>query len=218
LLHETTYTCQLNRQHRQVQATGVIKVLKIAFGKSNFTHGKVVLLNPTGDLGLPLWYQSLAFANMKHSSVDLLSVQSLDKLRGIRSPYVLVTQNAATGALEISQFGSAAEPFLISGDYSTDSWAGKNLSITVGSKDCKALSMSYWAPPQFKPLTLTITSGSSPSVFLSVTSTEAVYKVANPVDLGQINLKFDRTYVPYEVGMGQDRRELAAHLNFKCSR
>ena len=188
------------------------KVYFEALANTNDTATKVAIVSTEDFKAFDRWYKNFFEINYPGTAFDpdyYYSVSEATSHDGIAS--VLTLESGILTDLR-SSFGS--DGYLLMGDYWSDGWVGKNLSVSTSSQICRVVrvdfqdsifSNSVQIYNGSRKLTPKMSLNGAKSIDLEVKRVFDTFK-----------FDFKDTYIPSELGLNPDMRSLATRMQFSC--
>jgi hypothetical protein len=196
-------------------ALGASKNAKVYFealANTNDIATKVAIVSTEDFKAFDLWYKNFFEINYPGTSFDpdyYSSVSEATSHDEIAS--VLTLESGILTELQ-SSFGSKG--YVLMGDYWSDGWVGKNLSLSTSNQTCRVIRVDFLG--SIFSNSVQIYNGDR------MLTLEKSLKEAKSIDL-EINRVFDTfkfdfkdTYIPNKLGLNPDVRSLATRMEFSC--
>ncbi len=188
------------------------KVYFEALVNTSDSTSKVAIVSTEDFKSFDLWYKNFFEINYPATPFDpnyYSSVSEATSDDGISSLLIL-----KDGILTDLRNSFDSNGYMLTGDYWSDGWVGKNLSVSTSSQICQVLRVNFLGSVFSN--SVQIYNGSR------MLSSEKSLKEAKTIDL-EVKRSFDTfrfvfndVYVPNELGLNPDVRSLATRMEFSC--
>jgi len=175
-------------------------------------QNRVYLLDRTGSFDMNTFI--LAFrANNNFVDVPLQYIKDLKEIENYASGDVILESDTTSYDAGFRVFDSVKNSILMYGDFYSDSWAGKSVKIVSEPVFCKEIELSIL--PSAWAGTFEVKFGQSVEEYKIV---DSIIYLKYPVSEGQneVTINFRRVFVPYKLGLNDDRRELSHRIQARC--
>ncbi len=188
------------------------KVYFEALVNTSDSASKVAIVSTEDPKAFDLWYKNFFEINYPVTPFDpnyYSSISEANSDDGISS--ILTLDN---GILTDLRSSFRINGYVLTGDYWSDGWVGKNLSVTTSSQTCRVIRVNFLGSV-FRN-SVQIYNGSRKLAF------EKSLKEAKTIDLevqrvfDTFKFDFKDTYIPNELGLNSDVRSLATRMQFSC--
>lgn len=121
-------------------------------------------------------------------------------------------------SVTLAKIYGVAPPFVELGDLFTDGWVGREFSVTAIDRTCKTVIVRLSNPVPVSPevrFTATADSGAPITGTVGPTTTDLRFRTSGSTE--HISFRFSRTFIPSRLGLGADKRALAANVTVECA-
>jgi hypothetical protein len=179
---------------------------------SEGNQNRIYLLDRTESFDLNSFNSAFgANNNLKQSTLQ--RIKDLGEIENYSSGDVILERDTSSYDAGFRAFDSVINSIVIYGDYYGDLWAGKSVKIVSEPVFCKKLEISVL--PSVWTGRFEVKIGQS---LENYEVGDSIVSLTYPVSKGQteFTINFKRVFVPYKLGLNDDRRELSHRIQTRC--
>jgi hypothetical protein len=205
----------------QVAASTALQVLIPAWEEASASGGRVTVVEANADAAYGPAFNASVRANSALPEVQVEVMSDPGQAMSDISKGPIIQVGSETGLLSRLDADNGSGMVAI-GDWSTDGWAGEKVQLVTVNPKCRTAKLTV-EPSPWGPNILSATTSYPDGRVRQIRHVEVA---AAPVELiweipegprARIDLAFSRTWVPAQMGTGDDLRHLANRLQFRCS-
>jgi hypothetical protein len=215
LLMNIVYTQRLDGLY-YVRTQNVVKsqidsVLPYVLNSNEIKNG-IYLLDQSGSFDINSFNVNFR-ANNNFQNSNLQLINDLSEIKSYSSSDVILEMDTTSYDAGFRVFDAVKNSVSISGDFYGDSWAGKSVRIVSVPVLCRQVEIGILPSPWTG--TFDVNFGQS---IRKYKISDSIIFLTFPVskELNEVIIDFKKTFVPYKLGLNDDRRELSHRIQTRC--
>lgn len=178
----------------------------------NAEREKVYFLDPKGEFDL-VSFESALRNNRGIADFSFTLIKDLAEIANLTSDVLIFEVNPKSYNSGLQVVNAAERSISIEGNYFSDSWSGKAIVIKAIPSLCKRLKIDVF--PSDWDNSFVVSNGQTSEAYEISDKTINVYAAVNESNRN-FAIVFEKTYVPFDIGLNDDRRQLSHRVTTNC--
>lgn len=178
----------------------------------NADREKVYFLDPKGEFDL-VSFESALRNNRGIADFGFTLIKDLAEITNLTSDVLIFEVNPKFYNSGLQVVNAAERSISIEGNYFSDSWSGKAIVIKAIPSLCKRLKIDVF--PSDWDNSFVVSNGQTSEAYEISDKTINVYAAVNESNRN-FAIVFEKTYIPFDIGLNDDRRQLSHRVSANC--